>query len=520
MNYSSHYQQTYDSSSLTQQIYNQPANDYYAYSYPDPQYTSVQPYSYPNFTVQPSQHEQQEPHPPGVTAPPPPPPHQDQSSYFQYHAHSAATAVLPVGPQHGGVDSGVRVVHQPPIVQLKFLYLGVGSSCLKLFLSFAEVHSHKELGRSRDSVYAYVSSFLIFLGSFKGQIVQSSYGGFGIVNGVLPPGAAQTHLSPQPNVWGRPYRVRGRGRGRVMHKHAASRGQERTVSTQSGSHIQGEPLPPMAQPYASSFGPISTPIHGPAHIMPALPPPRLAWCELCRVDCNTLDILEQHKNGKKHKKKLKVFEELQNLNSRVIGRQMQQPSSSQLKPEVPLQPGQIEQSEKQIQEESLPSQAINEESKVAVENRELEEAEPIEEPGKKMIDHSETRGLKRKMRGGKVGRRMRPCDRPKRNVEPPKPKEVIPLDFVMKRLLKLRLPVETNVKSTKLEAAVSQPQALAANSEAQILVNIEGISEARHPQRGAQGDCPAGGLVTEPVEGVATIGTSEPVTSQTDGTSI
>ncbi|XP_011093297.1 uncharacterized protein LOC105173303 [Sesamum indicum] len=526
MNYSSHYQQqTYDPSSLTQQIYDQPANDYYTYSYPNPQYTSVQPYSYPNLIVQPSQHEQQELHPPGVTALPPPPPHQDQSSNFQYHAHTAAAAVLPVGPQHGGVDSGIGVVHQP--------------------------------------------------------IVQSSYEGFSIVNGVAPLGAAQTHLSPQPNVRGRPYRVRGRGRGRVMHKHVAARGQERTISTQGGSHIQGGSLPPMAQPYASSFGPISTAIHSPAHIMPALPPPRLAWCEFCRVDCNTLDILEQHKNGKKHKKKLKVFEELQNLNSRVIGRQMEQISSSQLKLEVPLQSD--ERSEKQIQQESLPSQAINEDNKVAVGNRELEDAEPTEEPGKKVIDHSEglAHGLKRKMRGGKVGRRTRPCDRSKRTVEPPKPKEVIPLVCELcnvkcespivfqshlagkkhkskaKRFLGQQetfgqevLPalrpanqdanafhqqgfrnentgnkastVETNVKSTKLEATVSQPQALVANSGVQILVNIEGISEEGYPQSGAQSDCLVGALVTEQVEGVVTTGTLEPVTSQTtlDGASV
>ncbi|XP_039011947.1 uncharacterized protein LOC120141077 [Hibiscus syriacus] len=28
------------------------------------------------------------------------------------------------------------------------------------------------------------------------------------------------------------------------------------------------------------------------------PLPRMAWCELCRVDCNRPEILEQHKNGK------------------------------------------------------------------------------------------------------------------------------------------------------------------------------------------------------------------------------
>lgn len=29
-----------------------------------------------------------------------------------------------------------------------------------------------------------------------------------------------------------------------------------------------------------------------------------AWCEVCRVDCNSKDVLDQHKLGKKHKKNL------------------------------------------------------------------------------------------------------------------------------------------------------------------------------------------------------------------------
>ncbi|ONK73768.1 uncharacterized protein A4U43_C04F35170 [Asparagus officinalis] len=43
---------------------------------------------------------------------------------------------------------------------------------------------------------------------------------------------------------------------------------------------------------------------------------RVAWCDICRVDCNSWDILEQHKNGKKHKKtllRLAEFERQQKL---------------------------------------------------------------------------------------------------------------------------------------------------------------------------------------------------------------
>ncbi|KAK3224897.1 hypothetical protein Dsin_004759 [Dipteronia sinensis] len=45
-------------------------------------------------------------------------------------------------------------------------------------------------------------------------------------------------------------------------------------------------------------------------VMPNRRPLQDAWCELCRVDCTSLEILEQHKNGKRHKKNLQKIEEL------------------------------------------------------------------------------------------------------------------------------------------------------------------------------------------------------------------
>lgn len=109
MNYTSHYQQPeYDpSSSQTLQFFDQP--DYYPYSYSNPQYTNVHPYSYHNLNVQPSQYQEQEPNPPGVTAPPPP--QQAKNPYHQYQGHGAA-AVLTLGPQQGAVGAGIAVVHQ------------------------------------------------------------------------------------------------------------------------------------------------------------------------------------------------------------------------------------------------------------------------------------------------------------------------------------------------------------------------------------------------------------------------
>ena len=49
--------------------------------------------------------------------------------------------------------------------------------------------------------------------------------------------------------------------------------------------------------------------HGP----PSSPQPpeggeKIAWCELCRVDCTSKEILETHKNGKRHQKNLQMKE--------------------------------------------------------------------------------------------------------------------------------------------------------------------------------------------------------------------
>lgn len=38
-----------------------------------------------------------------------------------------------------------------------------------------------------------------------------------------------------------------------------------------------------------------------------------AWCELCNIDCNSQDILNKHKLGKRHMKNLKKLEESKNV---------------------------------------------------------------------------------------------------------------------------------------------------------------------------------------------------------------
>eukprot|EP00262_Sarcandra_glabra_P018557 TRINITY_DN66_c0_g4_i1.p1 TRINITY_DN66_c0_g4~~TRINITY_DN66_c0_g4_i1.p1 ORF type:complete len:498 (+),score=84.72 TRINITY_DN66_c0_g4_i1:46-1494(+) len=70
-------------------------------------------------------------------------------------------------------------------------------------------------------------------------------------------------------------------------------------------------------PHPSSGAPSSNPEPAAVVSPPSAPPaarprraPKVAWCDLCRVDCNTQEILEIHKNGKRHKKLMQKMEEL------------------------------------------------------------------------------------------------------------------------------------------------------------------------------------------------------------------
>lgn len=175
-------------------------------------------------------------------------------------------------------------------------------------------------------------------------------------------------------------------------------------------------------------------------------PPQAAWCELCRVDCTSLEILEQHKNGKRHKKNLQKLEDSGSASKPVSEKQHKQSSVAESNPEVTSCPEIIQEGEdkKEILPENLASASVNE-NKVETEqqNNKAEHPEnpvaekpenPVaEQPnmqGKKpWVNHfdDQRRGMKRKMRGGRGGKRMKTFDAPRNPMEPPKPKVVIPL---------------------------------------------------------------------------------------------
>ncbi|KAK4848647.1 hypothetical protein QYF36_015591 [Acer negundo] len=216
---------------------------------------------------------------------------------------------------------------------------------------------------------------------------------------------------------GRPFRGGGRGHGR-----GRGRGGGRYAPPHSGV--------PNSAPLASVPGQAT--LTEPAQVPAA---PRMAWCKICRVDCNTPEILEQHKNGKRHKKNLQTHAELQNLNKVITGEQNVQLPNPEVQTEV-FQPEKVEGSgEKQLKQESVPSQAPtdNDRNETELPNNSVDKVEvntvdSTEDPQRKTRDQfvARGRGLKRKMRGGRGGKYMRTSEGSRRPVEPPKPKEVIP----------------------------------------------------------------------------------------------
>ncbi|XWS45885.1 hypothetical protein CRYUN_Cryun14cG0017500 [Craigia yunnanensis] len=185
---------------------------------------------------------------------------------------------------------------------------------------------------------------------------------------------------------------------------------------------------------AAAVMPTSASVPGQATLAAQVPvaPPRMAWCELCRVDCSRPEILEQHKNGKRHKKNLQVHEELQKLNRVITGQQsVQVPNSGSEVVQLEKFEGSAE---KQHQQKTLPSLAASKDKKKKTEQQkdivnksEASTSDPAEAK-RKLRDPSEARarGFKRKMRGSRGGKYMKSNEGPRRPVEPPKLKGGIP----------------------------------------------------------------------------------------------
>lgn len=94
----------------------------------------------------------------------------------------------------------------------------------------------------------------------------------------------------------------GSKRGGRKHHHSASDSQP--THTATVPVVEQSSSPDGGKQQATTQAP-------PAPVLPRHPFLPFAWCDICRVDCNSLEILEQHKNGKRHKKTVQRVEEIQ-----------------------------------------------------------------------------------------------------------------------------------------------------------------------------------------------------------------
>ncbi|XP_052211575.1 mediator of RNA polymerase II transcription subunit 15-like isoform X2 [Diospyros lotus] len=164
-------------------------------------------------------------------------------------------------------------------------------------------------------------------------------------------------------------------------------------------------------------------------------PSQAAHCDLCRVDCTSLEILEQHKNGKRHKKNMQKLEKLQRA-GKSVSETHHEPNNIAESNLLLLHTQDVE-DKQQTLPENLTTESANGENKLETEQQN-DRAEQPENPVAEQSDvlgrkpwpnsfNDQRRGMKRKMRGGRGGKRMKTVDAPRRVAEPPKPKVVIPL---------------------------------------------------------------------------------------------
>ncbi|XP_020233215.1 uncharacterized protein LOC109813435 [Cajanus cajan] len=226
---------------------------------------------------------------------------------------------------------------------------------------------------------------------------------------------------------GRPFR--GFGRGRFSHHRGRGRGRggdgRQFSSHSSESTIANSSDAPAADGVTSVSG--QSFLHNPAQVpsSPLQAPQCKLWCEICKAECNTPEIMEQHKNGKRHRKNLLVHEEVQRrkaLNGQLSG------NISTSQSNLTIQPEEVQESEKKgLPEDNMGSEATSDNHNNETELQNNVAAGVSEEPQQEPKADEPAihgHGFKRKMRGGRGGKYMRIDDGSRKPLEPPKPKQV------------------------------------------------------------------------------------------------
>ncbi|PQM40707.1 uncharacterized protein Pyn_02808 [Prunus yedoensis var. nudiflora] len=277
----------YDPSRI--QAYDHSYQSYYPYNHHQQQYEydhhQYQQYYNPtqdyrnsyDTTTTTTQHQfHQEPtsiHPPGVPIPPEPPHNSDPG---QTHLQNAYYA-------HGVVENQQQQQRNS------------GSGGLKP-AALAALSQLTQLSANMDAAQR----------ATQPPIGQTPYRGGGRRGNRPFRGGGRGHFGyhgPRPDGSAHPFRGRGRGQGGGRHfpQYGAASNNLNSAS------VPAEGVAALMQP-PSALVPGQAPLPVPTQVSSTSfwRPPHMAWCELCRVDCNTPEILEQHKNGKRHKKYMQL----------------------------------------------------------------------------------------------------------------------------------------------------------------------------------------------------------------------
>ena len=144
-------------------------------------------------------------------------------------------------------------------------------------------------------------------------------------------------------------------------------------------------------------------------------PPQGAWCELCRVECTSLEILEQHNNGKRHKKNLQKTEKSKIAVKPGIEKQNVEKPTAKPENEGSQQPNSAQESEEKKPAESVGGENSME-CKQQINGEKHTEASVEGTPRIDCFD-SQRLGIKRKMQGGQGGECMKNLEAPRLKVD-------------------------------------------------------------------------------------------------------
>ncbi|XP_022738306.1 uncharacterized protein LOC111291025 [Durio zibethinus] len=221
----------------------------------------------------------------------------------------------------------------------------------------------------------------------------------------------------------------GRGGPQCFKQHgASSASQQEPYNENIKSTDKSEPLAVLPKETAQTAVPpkASRSIPMVEKVRSSRRPPQGAWCALCRVECTSLEILEQHKNGKRHKRNLQKNEESKIAVKPGMEKQNGKKPTAKLENEGTQQLNSAQENEEKKPVESVgvensvePIQQINGEKKHI--------AAFVEETPRIDCFDSQRLGMKRKMQGGQEGECTKSLEAPRLKVGPCKRKVVIPL---------------------------------------------------------------------------------------------